>query len=249
MPYGEYSDYYDLLYLEKDYLAEVGYVKEIFNKFHLDVKSILDIGCGTGKHAKLFSNMGFSVIGVDLSEKMIHVAKKDFSAINPNFQVGDAKEFVLKEPVDAVVSLFSVVGYHTTDDELESFFASANKNLVKGGLLIFDFWYGPAILSNLPVVRVKRVENSLVSLTRLSEPNLLVNADVVDINYTMFVKDKKSQTCKEFSELHKVRYFFLPELKRMLKRAGFKFEFCWEFGKFNDLNKDSWEACIVGVKK
>ena len=74
--FDAYSTYYDLLYRDKDYAAESKFISEILES-HIGSKkgSILELGCGTGIHAEHLSNMGFDVTGVDLSAKMIEVAR------------------------------------------------------------------------------------------------------------------------------------------------------------------------------
>ena len=61
-----YSQYYDLLYQDKDYLAETNYVDNLIQEFgRCNSKTMLDLGCGTGKHAELFCDQGYKVHGVD----------------------------------------------------------------------------------------------------------------------------------------------------------------------------------------
>lgn len=62
--------------------------------------NILDIGCGSGRDAKIFSEKGFSVTGIDFSEKMIAIAKNN--APLANFQVMDIENLVLATTFDGV---------------------------------------------------------------------------------------------------------------------------------------------------
>ena len=72
----EYADAYDYLYQDKDYKKECDFLEEIFSKFSSGVKSVLDLGCGTGGHAAILAKRGYQVVGVDRSEEMIEIAKK-----------------------------------------------------------------------------------------------------------------------------------------------------------------------------
>jgi len=82
-----------------------------------------------------------------------------------------------------VIALFHVMSYQPRNADLRDAFATASAHLKRGGIFIFDYWYGPAVLTNLPTVRVKRVENGDIGVLRLSEPSIKVNENIVDINY------------------------------------------------------------------
>lgn len=70
-----YSKYYDLLYSDKDYTKEVEYIDSLIKGQNSKTKTLLDMGCGTGKHAELFCDKGYTVSQVDLSEDMLKIAE------------------------------------------------------------------------------------------------------------------------------------------------------------------------------
>ena len=53
--FEEYSKYYDLLYQDKDYEGEVEYIIDLIEKYAPKTASVLELGCGTGKHAKFIT--------------------------------------------------------------------------------------------------------------------------------------------------------------------------------------------------
>lgn len=67
---------------------------ELFSKMFSKGDRILDLGCGPGQHSKYFSDCGFDVSGIDLSEKMISIAKRKYSDID--FQVMDIENLDFK---------------------------------------------------------------------------------------------------------------------------------------------------------
>ena len=152
--FDAYSTYYDLLYRDKDYAAESKFISEILES-HIGSKkgSILELGCGTGIHAEHLSNMGFDVTGVDLSAKMIEVARsrssKTFNS-KIKFAVSDVRSVRLNSKFDSVISLFHVASYQTSNFDILSMFETASTHLKSNGIFIFDCWYGPAVLSNPP---------------------------------------------------------------------------------------------------
>ena len=243
-----YSAYYDLLYKDKDYKGEVDYINEIINRYSKrDCKTILDIGCGTGKHLRCFKDTGFDVSGVDSSENMIAEAKILLSQSN-NLHCSKASEFNLNIKFDVIVSLFHVMSYQKDNSELEMVFKNVYNHLHDKGLFIFDFWYGPAVLTDRPVVKIKRLENGEIKIIRITEPVLNANSNVVDVNFEVLIKEKKTLTSETIKETHHMRYLFLPEIEQYVKCAGLKMIDAVEWMKYSKLGFDTWYGVAVVEK-
>ena len=219
MVFNSYAKYYDLLYQDKDYVAETKYVTSLLAKYNSKANKILELGCGTGAHAEHLARMGYTVHGVDMSKEMLARAEIRKAGLPADvagrlsFGLGDVRSVQTHETYDVVISLFHVMSYQSTNDDLVAVFDTASKHLSENGLFLFDFWYGPAVLSIQPNTRVKRLEDSDIKVTRIAEPDLNVNENFVDVNYDVFIKDKSSNIINQLSEKHRMRYFFLPELK------------------------------------
>ncbi|MCK4650930.1 class I SAM-dependent methyltransferase [Candidatus Babeliales bacterium] len=252
--FENYAAYYDLLYQDKNYESEANYIDKLIQKYFLNAKSIFELGCGTGKHAMFLAKKGYFVHGVDFSNKMISFAKniveehKDLVG-KLNFSYGDIRSVCLNKKFDIVISLFHVVSYQLTNDDLKKTFLSAAKHLNKEGIFIFDCWYGPAVLNNKPLVRVKRFENSKLFITRVAEPKTYPNENRVDVNYQVYVNDKKTKNTNEFKEIHKMRYLFKPEVEFILEECGFKLLNFEEWGTGKEPGIDSWGVCFICKKE
>ena len=219
-----YSQYYDLLYSDKDYIGEVEYVNSLIKENSENTQTILDMGCGTGKHASLLCDKGYKVHGIDLSENMLEIAR--IRSRNRehllSFSKSNVIDLELNQKFDAVISLFHVMSYQITNNEIIQAFKVAKNHLNEGGLFIFDFWYGPAVLTDLPATRIKNIENVNIKVTRISEPFMYASKNIVDVNYTVFIEDVKSKNILKKKELHKMRYFFDTELEIICNQVGFK---------------------------
>jgi SAM-dependent methyltransferase len=242
-----YSEYYDLLYENKDYIAEVVYVDGIIKENHSACNTILDMGCGTGIHAELLCKKGYQVHGIDLSEDMLEIAKKrlENNQGELTFSQSNIIELNLNKKFDAVVSLFHVMCYQNSNEDLIQAFKVAKNHLNEGGLFIFDFWYGPAVLTDLPVTRVKKLENKSLKITRLVESKLHSQYNVVDVTYDMFIKNKITQENLEIKELHKIRYFFDTELEIICSNLGLKIEKKYKWLTNIEPDFNSWNAVWV----
>ena len=224
------ADIYDLVYADKDYVAEADFIDQLIQKFRASkVTTVLDVGCGTGKHAHELSKKGYELLGIDFSEQMIKKAKENFYEVQAlDFRQGDIRDFTVKDKYDACLCMFVVLGYMTENDDIESAFKNIRKNIKKGGLFIFDIWNGLAVLKTPQSVRVKTVEDELLKVIRIATPNLRAFKHRCDItyNYIVFEKDK---SVREIEEVHNVRFFFPLEMEKYLEDTGFAVEKIFPF--------------------
>lgn len=249
--FGHYSRYYDLLYKDKDYAAEADFVHEMIQRHAPGAQGLLELGCGTGQHAELLARRGYSLHGIDLSEEMLHRAEQRRQELQPSlaerlcFELGDVRTVRLARQFDAVVSLFHVMSYQQTNDDLAAAFATAKEHLKPGGIFLFDCWYGPAVLTDPPVVRVKRLDDAVIDVTRIAEPVMSPNENIVDVNYQVFVQERLSGKVDILRETHRMRYLFLPEITFFLKSAGMDLVQVGGWLTETDPGFTSWNVYVV----
>jgi SAM-dependent methyltransferase len=249
--FSAYSRYYDLLYRDKDYAGEARYVRDLLATYAPGAAKIVEIGCGTGRHACALAMLGFEVHGVDVSAGMLEVAEQKRISLGQElasrlrFTQGDARVVRLGKRADAVVSLFHVMSYQTSNADLAAAFATAREHLVDGGVFIFDCWYGPAVLTERPAVTVKRLEDVVTSITRIAEPEMNTIENVVDVNYTVLVHDRKTDKRDTLRETHRMRYLFAPEIELLLSTNGMSLTASYEWMGGRPPGLHSWAACFV----
>ena len=144
---AEYAASYDALYADKDYDAECDLLEGIFRRSGRPVGTVLDLGCGTGAHAVRLAQRGFEVVGVDLSDGMLEAARRRAEQSGSNtvsFVRGDIRSIRLDRQFDAVICMFAVLGYQTTDEDAR-LIETVRTHLAPGGSFVFDVWYGPAV--------------------------------------------------------------------------------------------------------
>ncbi|MDD5570112.1 MAG: class I SAM-dependent methyltransferase [Bacteroidales bacterium] len=249
MTFGEYSKYYDLLYKDKDYSSEVDYIDDLINQnSSIKATDILDLGCGTGKHDFFLSQKDYKVTGVDLSEEMIKIAQQKYKSEKLNFIIGDAGNVRVNKLFDCVISLFHVASYQTTNEDLINYFKTANEHLKQNGLFMFDFWYGPAVLTDPPVIRNKQLNDAYLEIERMATPKQDFIKNTVNVDYTVSVKDIKTNKIKVVKESHKMRYLFYPELELLLNICGFKIINNFEWLKRTPLNSNNWNGILIAGK-
>lgn len=251
--FNDYAYYYDLIYKNKNYKEEAKQIQCLLKKYGCEKNDadILNMGCGTGKHDLELCKLGYHMSGVDMSYDMIEIAKKtcELSGENIAFQVADIREYIPQKQYDAVISMFHVMSYQNKNEDVKKAFGTAAKALGKGGIFIFDAWYGPGVLTDKPTVRVKQVEDAENVIYRYANPIMHVEDDVVDVCYDILVINKMTSVTKKISEIHKMRYFFMPEIKLMLEETGFMLKACIDCNSLEKTDFNSWTAYFVAEKR
>jgi len=248
--FGDYANYYNLIYRDKDYTGEVSFVVEQLLALGPKPVTLLDLGCGTGRHAAHFARHGIAVTGVDLSGSMVklgadELAKEADLPYHPQLLEGDARTVRLGKTFDAVVSLFHVINYQTTEHDLLAHLRTAAEHLKPGGLFFFDFWHGPGVVMSPPEHRVRHFEDNRLDVTRKVTPTHDMTRHRVDVHYDISVRNKQTETVSEFDETHRLRYWFLPELAYFAKKAGLQVASAAGWLTTQEPTRDDWTAWMA----
>jgi SAM-dependent methyltransferase len=249
MVFGEaYANQYDTFYAGKDYSGECDLIEQAFRKFGSgEIRSIVDWGCGTGSHSIRLAQRGYAVTGVDRSADMLRLARQKSSENNLDIDwiEGDIRVAPAGGQFDAGLFMFAVLGYLSSNADLIAVLRNARHNLRLGGLLVFDIWYGPAVLSLKPSDRFKIVSGPEGKLLRMVSSSLDTRHHLnhVTSNSWRLMGDR---VVEESEEIHTVRYFFPMELELLLEVSGFSLTALTAFPTI-DIGPDetSWNAFVV----
>ncbi len=137
--FGSTAHLYDLIYeaAGKDYAAESETVRRIVEERNPGARTLLDVACGTGTHLVHLRDH-FEVTGVDVQPEMLEVATAKLPGV-PLVR-GDMRTLSLGRSFDAVVCLFSSIGYMRDTGELDAAIGAMAKHLNPGGVLVVDGW-------------------------------------------------------------------------------------------------------------
>lgn len=247
--FQDYAYYYNAFYQDKDYAAEARQVDTLLRKYGTDsnVRKIINFGCGTGKHDIELAKLGYQCSGIDMSTLMIQIAEDNSRKENVkiDFSTADIRKYTSTEKHDAVISLFHVMSYQNSNDDILAAFQSARKALDRNGVFLFDVWYGPGVLSDQPVVRIKEVQDDKYRLLRIARPVMHDTTNVVDVCYEVLVIDKGTNETKTICEVHNMRYFFRPELEFYLKESGFELLDNFDCKTLRESGFGSWTSYFI----
>lgn len=246
--FQDYAYYYNAFYQDKDYKSEAKQIDYLLNKYkEKDIKTIINYGCGTGKHDIELCNLGYQCSGIDMSSMMIDIAKENASMMQKQigFEVSDIRYYEPNHKYDAVISLFHVMSYQNSNEDIMNAFQTARKALGTGGIFLFDVWYGPGVLSDKPALRVKEIEDEKYKLVRIARPIMYDKDNIVDVCYEVFVIDKNTQQVKTIHETHSMRYFFRPELQKMLQDTGFELIENIDCNTLEKTSYNSWTSYFI----
>lgn len=242
-----YSKYYDLFYKDKDYPGECDFIEKAFAKYaNRRPETILDVGCGSGGHALPLIARGYHVLGVDLSEYMLRMARaKAQGDARARFQRGDVRVLDLGEQFDACISIFAVMSYQATNEDMLAALRNTGKHIRPGGIFIFDVWSGIAVLSIFPSTRIREYKDGDKRVLRLVQPALDVSKHIVEVRYHLLVI-QRDRIVEEAQERHRIRYWFPEELRLYLDVCGFSLLEVCPFPKLGcPVGSGDWNIAVI----
>jgi SAM-dependent methyltransferase len=248
-----YAEVYDLLYQDKKYSAESEFVASLIRRFAAapDAARVIDLACGTGRHAIALAKAGFRVAGSDISEQMVAVARAAIDSERldiPLFIEPFQSCARIKGVYDVALVMFSSLGYLRTREELGAALSGVRSLLAPRGLFIFDVWNGLATLNDYSPVRVKRASGASTSVLRVSRTALDSIRQIATVDFE-FVVMPRGQAPLEFAEQHLVRFYFPRELKDILESSGFEVLLqCPFMDSSRMLEPEDWNMTFVARK-
>jgi SAM-dependent methyltransferase len=196
------SKYYHILYKHRDEQEAIKFLDNITQYLNITKGKILDVGCGKGRHAKYFNELGFNVVGIDLSLNSIAKAKLNETQ-NLKFYKFDMRNVFKENSFNVVTNLFTSFGYFDNSLDEQKTINAMVKNLKKDGILIIDFMNVKKIINNLVSKESKKINSVEFDITReLKDNYILKNITINDQDISLKFQEKvHALTLIDFSEM------------------------------------------------
>jgi ubiquinone/menaquinone biosynthesis C-methylase UbiE len=209
---GLHARLYDALYAHKPYQDEARFVHELAG---VGGGKLLDVACGTGRHARAFAELGYDVTAIDLNEELLNVGRAATDG-RVRFVQGDMTDLdVDGRPFDVVTCLFDSIGYALENDRVVATLRSLGRHVARDGALVVEFLHAPAILRGADTRRERTV--ALADgrkATRTSQMTLDVERMLMHVRYEIAVDGERH------SEEQVNRIFTVPEMRLLAEAAG-----------------------------
>lgn len=216
--YAHAAEFYDLLYADtKDYGAEAALLASLIRERRPRAHSILDVGCGTGAHARALLDAGFVVDGVDVEPRFVEIAGK--RCPEGTFVVGDMTALDLPGRYDIVTCLFSAIGYARTLPALADAVRGMREHLNPGGVLLVDPWFEPGQLTHGWITTVVGRTDGL-HVCRMSRT--LVEGALSRLEFEYVIGTAAG--IERRSETHELGLFTQKEMEHAFTLAGLRVE-------------------------
>lgn len=138
--YSDFACVYDRLMSDVDYKARTEYILKLFKKYGKAPTLLLDLACGTGGFSVQMAKRGVEVIGVDMSEDMLGIARENSADADTDvlFLCQKAEELDLYGTVDGVICCMDSLNHITDIKDLKKAISKVSLFLEEDCLFIFD---------------------------------------------------------------------------------------------------------------
>ena len=238
--YNRFAYLYDELINDVDYEKWVDYYFKIFERYAINPKLGLDLGCGTGSMTTALARRSIEMTGVDLSEDMLMVAREKSEGMDILYLNQDMCEFELYGTVDFIISSLDCINYITDKRDLLKVMKLANNYLNPGGLFIFDINTRHK-LKNVIGNNTFILENEDVFCSWQNEYDK--KRRICQFYLTFFCRDKDGY--KRFDEEHSERAYDIEEIKSIIESSGMRLLKVYDEHSFSAPKKNSERVFFV----
>ncbi len=215
--YRDLAEYYDRLYQFKDYRSEAREILRLARRFlGRPPRSLLDVGCGTGRHLLEFART-LSVAGVDRSAEMLRVARRRLGPRVPLAR-GDMRHFSLRARFDVVTCLFSAIAYMETRRDRDTAIANFYRHLNPGGGALVEGWVRPSRWRGTGGDLITYEDRDL-RVARVTSSWREGNHSVVEYHVLIGEPGKR---IRHFAQLDRNPLVEVEEMLGSFRRAGFR---------------------------
>lgn len=231
------TNYYHVLYQNRNDEEARRFIHNLID--HLGIPKgvkVLDLACGKGRHSITLNELGYDVLGVDLSPNSIETAKKHVRD-GLSFDVHDMRKRIDGQKFSAIFNLFTSFGYFSDEADNLAVLTSAHQMLEENGLLLIDFMNVKKVIQEMKAEETKTVDNIDFHISKY--------CDMQHIYKEIKFEDQG----QKFKFTERVQILPLSKFEALLEHAEFKI--LRTFGDFNlsAFNENESDRLIILAQK
>jgi len=188
-----------------------------------NVKSVLDLSCGTGSQVFWLSQKGFEVTGVDINKKMLKIARSKAKSLSKKIQFieGDMRGRQVGQ-FDSVITIFNSIG-HLTKTDFQKAIRNVYRNLKPGGIYIFDIYNFDYLLyqDNITKLTIDWLKKKGSNVTREIQYST-INKDGILASFDFYYETDSKGRVKSSQATQTLQTYNKPQLTGLLQSNGFK---------------------------
>ncbi|MBC8170394.1 MAG: methyltransferase domain-containing protein [Anaerolineae bacterium] len=206
--------FYDAIYSFKDYAGECQMIHSLIQQHKRSPgNTLLDVACGTGLHDACLQS-DYEIVGIDLDAEMVKIAQQRLPAAA--YYQGDMRDFDLGEPFDAVVCLFSSIGYLLSVEDMRQTLRNFYRHTKPGGVMLLEPWLqaDKLIAGHVGMINAEQPDLKLTRMTQITRRGVFS-----DLHMVYMVG--KADGITTFEETHHMRLFSHEEYASAVTDAGY----------------------------
>jgi SAM-dependent methyltransferase len=212
---ADFTEIYDIIYHSrgKNYSAEAEELARLIRARKPNAASVLDVACGTGGHLRFLGELFDRAAGIDLSEDMLAVAETRMPGIG--LHRGDMRDFDLASTFDAIICMFSSIGYLRSTAELDKTLGCFAQHLNLGGVIAIEPWFFPdTFIPGHVSADLARANGRTIA--RISHSVREGDATRMEIRYI----DADDSGIRQLADTHRLTLFTRDEYEAAFTQAG-----------------------------
>lgn len=249
---GRHAEWYDLFYADKPYEREAAFVAQCLREHSQgSARRVLELACGTGRHAVALGKLNYEVLATDYSRDMLaQAAARVVDDIPVKFEWADMRELPRNaKAFDAAVCLFDSIGYVQSNEAIVQVLKGISAALDAGGLFVFEFWHAPAMWRSFDPLRVRSWTTADGELIRISTTTLHPETQTATVRYRILELRSDGQY-ESLEESQTNRFFQVQEMRALLEAGGFDaIRFHAGFDHEAPIREDTWHIVAVARKR
>jgi SAM-dependent methyltransferase len=215
--FGKSAQFYDALYAGKDYAQAATRLQTLIRERLPHATTLLDVGCGTGRHLECLRGQYRSVEGLDLNPGLLAIARSRLPGVA--LHCGDMASFDLGKKFDVVICLFSAIAYVESAERMRQSIAAMSRHLEPNGLLIVEPWFSPESYWT-GTITANFVDQPDLKIAWMYTSQREKDVSVLDISYLVGTPSEVST----FREMHRMGLFSNREYEGAFAAAGLRVE-------------------------